>query len=249
MNNHCAIGIIPARWGSTRFPGKSLIKLAGKPLILWVIEGASRAKKLKEVIVATDDLRIKDVVESNGYQVRMTKSDHPSGTDRVAEVAALFDADVIVNIQGDEPLIDPDLLDMLVDVMNSNSKWDMATAADVVYDEKIASKPSVVKVVCDSEGKALYFSRALIPFKRDADNQSVERLRHIGVYAYRKDFLMRLVTEPPCFLENIEKLEQLRALYIGGKIFVVRTKYAGIGVDTPGDVKIVEEILKKDKNI
>ncbi len=240
------IGVIPARWASTRLPGKSLVMICGKPLIQWVVEGASRAKKLDSLIVATDDRRIAAAAEKAGAKAVMTRPDHPSGTDRVAEAAGGMKADVIINIQGDEPLIDPGLIDRLADLMAADKSWDMATAAAPIENEADLNNPSVVKVVWDASKRALYFSRSAIPFIRDGSAKAGKGLhwRHVGIYAYRKAFLERMVKTPPCDLEKAEKLEQLRALHIGGRIAVLETAEAGIGVDTPADVKYVEEMIR-----
>jgi len=240
------IGVIPSRWGSTRFPGKSLALICGKPLIQWVIERTLRARKLSEVIVATDDLRIVDAVCGTGARAVMTKPDHPSGTDRIAEAVGRTKADVIINIQGDEPLIDPGLIDRLACSMLVRREWDMATAAAPLTDEKDLKASSVVKVVWTRAGQALYFSRSVIPFVRDSDTDSTGLYwRHVGIYAYRTAFLKKLVKTAPCALEKSEKLEQLRALYIGGRILVLKVERAGIGVDTPADVKYVERELSR----
>lgn len=243
-----AVGIIPARWGSTRFPGKSLALICGKPLIQWVVENSLKAKKIKTVIVATDDSRIADAVVKIGVKAVMTRTDHASGTDRIAEVANDLQVDIIVNIQGDEPLISPLLIDKLVECMEGG-KWDMATAASPISDETELQNKSVVKVVCTLDGQALYFSRNVIPFLYDSKDLSVQEhsllyWRHIGIYAYTKVFLGRLMKTQPTLLERSERLEQLRALQIGGRIFVVRSESAGVGVDTPGDIEKVERILK-----
>lgn len=239
------IGVIPARWGSTRLPGKSLIKICGKPLIQWVLEAVKRAKNIDGLLVATDDRRIFDVVESLGERAVMTREDHPSGTDRIAEAIAGTDAGIVVNIQGDEPLIDPLLIDSLADLMKADDKWDMATAATLIDDEVELATSSVVKVVWGADRQALYFSRSVIPFVRDG-LQSGEQVhwRHLGIYAYRRSFLEKLVKTPPCLLEKAEKLEQLRALHIGARMVVVETGSAGIGVDTPEDLKVVEMVLR-----
>lgn len=239
------VGVIPARWGSTRLPGKSLLPICGKPLIQWVVERVKRAKCLDSIMVATDDRRIADVVESLGVQAVMTRIDHPSGTDRVAEAVSGVGAEVIINIQGDEPLINPALIDNLAGIMTSNKGWDMATAAVPIHEDADLNNPSVVKVVWDENHRALYFSRSVIPFVRDDDTEGVIHWRHIGIYAYANAFLEKLVATPPCELEKVEKLEQLRALYIGGKMAVSETESAGIGVDTPEDVRRVEKILCK----
>ena len=240
------VGVIPSRWASTRLPGKSLISICGKPLVQWVVEAAGKASLIDELLVATDDQRIVDAVEPLGIRAVMTSPDHPSGTDRIAEAISGMDAELIVNIQGDEPLLDASLLDQLVQVMRDDKSWDMATAATPILDESDINESSVVKVVTAEDGRALYFSRSVIPFIRDNDGFSVTELymRHLGVYAYRRAFLEKLVNTLPCALENAEKLEQLRALYIGAKMIVVGTEDAGIGVDTPEDVIKVEKIIE-----
>lgn len=241
-----ALGVIPARYASTRFPGKSLAEICGKPLICWVVENALKAKRLDEVIVATDDERIVEAVKGLNARAVMTREDHQSGTDRIAEAVEGTAADAIVNIQGDEPLIDPGLIDELAGVLQESGDFDMATAAAVIDDVKMLGRPQVVKVVCDRNRKALYFSRSVIPHIRDGvieENLPLYR-RHIGIYAYRREFLMRMVAEPPCELEKAEKLEQLRALHIGGRIAVLDTEESGIGVDTPDDAAIVEKELR-----
>jgi len=240
------IGVIPSRWGSTRFPGKSLYPISGRPLVEWVVDAVKRAKELDEVMVATDDKRIADALEGK-VKVVMTRADHPSGTDRVAEAAGATDDDIVINIQGDEPLIDPDLIDRLVRRMKEDPGWSMATAATPVKSLDDLQAATVVKVVLAEDGGALYFSRLPIPCRRDgeAELDSGLYMRHLGIYAYRGDFLSRLVKEPPCLLEKTESLEQLRALYIGGRIAVIITEDEGVGVDCPEDVPRVEEILKR----
>lgn len=239
------IGVVPARYAATRLPGKCLIPLCGKPLIYWVLKNALRAKRLEKVILATDDTRIAEAAEELGVESIMIRSDHVSGTDRIAEAVSGIDAGIIVNIHGDEPLIDPDLIDRLVTVLSDNG-WDMATAAAPLRDKADLGKPSVVKVVCDESGRALYFSRSVIPFIRDGDvDGAAAYRRHIGIYAYRKAFLQKMVSVPQCLLEKAEKLEQLRALYIGGRIKVVEAGECGIGVDTSENVKTVEQEIKR----
>ena len=240
------IGVIPSRWGSTRFPGKSLHPICGKPLVQWVVEAAQKACLLDEVIVATDDERIAEAV--HGFaRVAMTRPDHPSGTDRVAEAAGAGDEDIVINIQGDEPLINPTLIDALAERMKSDTGWAMATVACPIRSMRDLEARTVVKVVVAQDGGALYFSRLPIPFRRDGapDLGGGLYLRHIGIYAYRGGFLKRLVAEPPCALEKSESLEQLRALYLGGRIAVIQADEPGVGVDTPEDVAIVEKLLKK----
>jgi 3-deoxy-manno-octulosonate cytidylyltransferase (CMP-KDO synthetase) len=240
------IGVIPSRWGSTRFPGKSLYPILGKPLVEHVVDAVGGATRLDEVIVATDDRRIADALEGKA-RVVMTRADHPSGTDRVAEAAAAGDDDIVINIQGDEPLISPELIDRLALRMLDDAGWAMATAATPIRSVEDLRAPTVVKVVTARDGAALYFSRLPIPCRRDgeADVASGLYFRHLGIYAYRGDFLKRLVAEPPCPLEQTECLEQLRALYIGGRIAVIETEEQGVGVDCPEDVPRVEAILKE----
>ena len=241
------VGIIPSRYGSSRFPGKPLSVLAGKPLVAWVVDAVKKAKSLDDVIVATDDLRIKDAVEAHGGRAVMTPSELPSGTDRIACAAGDFaDDDILVNIQGDEPLIDPGLIDNLVARMKSDLKWDMATAVSPIRTACDLAAKTVVKVVLDRDDGALYFSRCPIPCDRDHEPDLAGGLyvRHLGIYAYRGSFLKRYIAEPPCALELTEKLEQLRALWMGGKIAVIRTEDQGVGVDTPEDAERVAKILE-----
>jgi len=241
-----AVGVIPARWHSTRFPGKSLAVLCGKPLIVWVVENARRARMLDALIVATDDERILRAVRDCGVEAVLTRAEHPSGTDRVAEAVRNVEADIVVNIQGDEPLIDPGLIDRLVRALLARRDWDMATAAAPMVRREQVAVPGVVKVVCDAEGRALYFSRSVIPFARGAP-EGIGPVplyrRHIGIYAYRKTFLERLVATPPCELEQTECLEQLRALFIGARILVLDSHEQGIGVDTPEDLEYVAQLI------
>lgn len=240
------IGIIPSRFGSSRFPGKPLAMLAGKPLVVWVVEACKKAKSLDDVIVATDDTRIFDTVVTAGGKAVMTPSSLPSGTDRIACAAGDFaDDDILVNIQGDEPLIDPQLIDALALKLRLETRWDMATAVTPIKSLEDLQAKSVVKVVLDKDDGALYFSRAAIPFNRDnePDLSSSMYVRHLGIYAYRGGFLKRFIAAPQCELEKIEKLEQLRALYLGAKIAVVRTNDEGVGVDTPEDAERVANIL------
>lgn len=239
-------GIIPSRFGSSRFPGKPLAMLAGKPLVAWVVEAVKRAKSLDEVLVATDDERIVKAVEAYGGRAVMTPSDLPSGTDRIACAAGDFaDDDILVNIQGDEPLIDPRLIDELAMKLKLDLKWSMATAVTPIRKVSDFAAKTVVKVVLDREGGALYFSRSPIPCDRDhePDLSSGLYVRHLGIYAYRGAFLRKYVAESPCALEKTEKLEQLRALWMGAKIAVVRTEDEGVGVDTPEDAERVAGIL------
>lgn len=241
------IGIIPARWASTRLPGKSLVQLCGRPMIQRVVERAQAATTLSAVLVATDDMRIAEAVRGFGGNAVMTKPDHPSGTDRIAEAAAGIDADLVVNIQGDEPLLEPSLIDRLVRQMQADATWDMGTAAAPIHCEEDLASSSVVKVVWGEQHQALYFSRSLIPCVRDREDAGMEGLywRHLGLYAYRTAFLRRLVAAPPCKLEKAEKLEQLRALYMGARMVVIETTDTGVGVDTPADVVRVERMIRE----
>lgn len=243
-----AVGVIPARWESTRFPGKSLATIAGKPLIVRVVERVRQCTSLAEILVATDDERIVSAVAGTGARAVMTRSDHPSGTDRVAEAVRKVSADIVVNVQGDEPLIDPSLIDRLVACLRAAATWDMATAATSIRDATMLDNPSVVKVVCGAEGRALYFSRSVIPHIRDRGNVDATDMhwRHLGVYAYRRPFLERLVAASPSRLELAECLEQLRALHLGAAICVLETADRGIGVDTPADVQYVERVIREE---
>lgn len=241
------VGVIPARYGSTRLPGKSLLPIAGKPLIQHVVERAGLAHRLDALVVATDDERIADAARAAGAEAVMTRPDHPSGTDRVAEAAEGLNAEIVINIQGDEPLISPALIDELAELMQVDAGWDMATAATPLLNDGDLRNPSVVKVVCGEGGRALYFSRSPIPFIRDEGFESAEPLYwwHVGIYAYRMEFLRRLVATPPSVLERAERLEQLRALHIGGRIAVLKTQERAAGVDTPEDVVRVERLLRE----
>ena len=244
-------GIIPSRFGSSRFPGKPLAVLAGKPLVAWVVEAVRRASSLDDVFVATDDERIVEAVERCGGKAVMTPSDLPSGTDRIACAARNFlggdfaDDDILVNVQGDEPLVDPALVDALAGRLKGDARWDMATAVAPIKAASDFAAKTVVKVVLDRDDGALYFSRAPIPCERDGEPDFTSGLfvRHLGIYAYRGAFLRRYVAEPPCALEKAEKLEQLRALWMGAKIAVVRTEDEGVGVDTPEDAERVGKLL------
>lgn len=242
------IGIIPARYGSSRFPGKPLALIAGKSLIQRVVEQCQQARSLSEVIVATDDTRI---FEAAGAfcRVEMTSPDHPSGSDRIAEVAGRAQCDAVINIQGDEPLIDPRVIDAVAAALD----WaEISTAAARIAALEEYDNPDVVKVVVNRAGRALYFSRRTIPYARDAASGSVSEqlaafpfLKHIGIYGYRREALLRLVALPVSALERAEKLEQLRALENGLEIVVVQVNYNSIGVDSPGDVEKVERLLSE----
>jgi 3-deoxy-manno-octulosonate cytidylyltransferase (CMP-KDO synthetase) len=231
--------IIPARYASTRLPGKPLLRETGKYLIQHVYERAVQAKCASDVIVATDDERIFDAVRSFGGRVVMTRADHPSGTDRIAEVAAHLPTDVVINLQGDEPQIEPGSLDLLAGLLGSDTASDMATLAVPIADRDTYLSPNVVKVVCDDRGRALYFSRSPIPMVRDGEPdfsaQPARFLQHLGIYAYRRGFLLKIAATPPHPLEHTEKLEQLRVLGTGGTIRVGLVSHAHRGVDTCND--------------
>jgi 3-deoxy-manno-octulosonate cytidylyltransferase (CMP-KDO synthetase) len=239
------LGVIPARFASTRFPGKSLASLAGKTILQHVFERSRAAQYLTQVIIATDDERIADAARSFGAPVRMTRSDHPSGTDRVAEVVSSDTADLIVNIQGDEPLIDPAAIDAAVLAMIDDFDCQMGTLKKAIENPGEISNPNVVKVVTDRAGRALYFSRSAIPFVRADDRNAgkVTRYKHIGLYVYRRDFLLRYSDLPVGPLEQFERLEQLRALENGHSIRVVETEYESLGVDTPEDLDRVAQLF------
>jgi 3-deoxy-manno-octulosonate cytidylyltransferase (CMP-KDO synthetase) len=244
------LGIIPARYASTRFPGKPLHLIAGKPLIQHVVEQCQQAKSLTEVVVATDDERIAAAVQKF-CRVEMTRADHPSGSDRIAEVARRCACDAVVNIQGDEPLIDPSVVNAVAEALRD---CEMSTAATPIKHAAEYDNPNVVKVVVNGAGRALYFSRRTIPYLREAASRSASEqlaafpfLKHLGIYGFRRDTLLQLVQFPVSTLENAEKLEQLRALDNGIPIAVVRVEYDSIGVDVPEDVARVETILNNPK--
>jgi 3-deoxy-manno-octulosonate cytidylyltransferase (CMP-KDO synthetase) len=237
--------IIPARYQSTRFPGKPLAKICGKPMIQWVYENSKRAEKISHVVVATDDDRIAEAVYSFGGNVIMTSDQNRSGTDRVAEAAAkmgLSPIDIIVNVQGDQPLIDPRCLDDLVGPFFDDPEISMSTLAFKIVRKEEIIDPKHVKVTFDRLGFALYFSRSPIPFGRDRDIH-FDTYRHLGVYVYTRKYLDIFRNLPEGHLEQIEKLEQLRALEHGHKIKVIITKYDSPEVDVAEDIERVEEIL------
>jgi 3-deoxy-manno-octulosonate cytidylyltransferase (CMP-KDO synthetase) len=236
-----SIGIIPARYASTRLPGKPLAEIAGRPMIQHVYERACRARSLDDVIVATDDGRIVEAVRGFGGKAALTSADHRSGTDRLAEVAAGLSADVIVNIQGDEPLVEPAEIDLLVAPFGRRRRLGMTTLATPITSNEDFQDPAVVKVVVDRRGYALYFSRQAIPYERDG--RTGERLKHVGMYAYRRSFLLAFARLSPTPLETAESLEQLRALEHGFPIYVVRSAHDAISVDTEADLARVRALL------
>jgi 3-deoxy-manno-octulosonate cytidylyltransferase (CMP-KDO synthetase) len=237
------VAVIPARWASTRFPGKPLALLAGRPLVLHVLDACRSSAAFSDVRVATDDARIADAVSQAGGTVELTAPGHPSGTDRVAEVAARLPSavEVVLNVQGDEPLVHPEALRALAGAFGDPSV-EMATLVRPLRSEE-RSNPHVVKVVLDLRSDALYFSRADIPFTRDGS--PAERWAHQGLYGYRRVTLLRLAALAPTPLERAESLEQLRALENGIRIRCVRTMYAGIGVDTPEDLARAASLLRQ----
>jgi 3-deoxy-manno-octulosonate cytidylyltransferase (CMP-KDO synthetase) len=238
------VGIIPARWGSTRFPGKALHFIAGKPLLQHVWERCGRAKMLDAVIVATDDMRIAEAAFTWGAEVSLTNTRHASGTDRIAEVAAkLRGVSHIINIQGDEPLVDPKLIDQLARRMQRDRKIEMITAVHPFENPGDTRSPHQVKAVLDRANRALYFSRSVIPFAGNRSHGSHKTYRHQGIYGYQRELLLRFVRWKPTPLERAEGLEQLRALENGVKIYVVVTKCGSLGVDTPDDARSVERRL------
>ena len=242
------VAILPARYGSTRFPGKALALLAGKPMIQHVLERTAQATLVDQVIVATDDQRIIDAVTAVGGTAVMTSPEHETGTDRLAEVAQTLDASIIVNVQGDEPLIDPAVIDLAIEPLRKDPTLQMSTLCSPITQIEDYYSPNVVKVVRDNHHNALYFSRSPIPLVRDhqqltqADIESgvVTAYKHIGLYAYRRTFLLQYAALPQTPLESAEKLEQLRALENGVTIRVLLTDHDSIGVDTPEDLTRAE---------
>lgn len=250
LSNTAAVGIIPARYGSTRFPGKPLALIAGKPMIQRVYENAVKAKLLTEVIIATDDKRIADLAESIGAKFVMTDTGIPTGTERVAAAAENSDADIILNIQGDEPLVPPELLDELVSTLIQNPDIPVCTPVTRIKSQNDLTDPNQARVVFDNNNRALYFTRSVIPFNRDIEEKSnwlqeTEYWKHIGIYCFRKDFLFKFVKLPESRLEKAEKLEQLRFLENGYQVNVVKTNYSPVCVDVPDDIQKVELIIKE----
>ena len=234
-----ALGIIPARWSSTRFPGKPLHQIVDKPLLRHVWERCLRATNLESVIIATDDMRIARAAFDWGAEVALTSPRHNSGTDRVAEIVKNATGfDYVVSIQGDEPLVDPRLIDKLVEKLHSDRAIDIITAAHRFENPGEASSPHQVKVVVDENSRALYFSRAAIPFPRNPSK--IKYLRHQGIYGFRREALLQFVKWKPTPLERAESLEQLRALENGVKVHVLVTRHGSPGVDTPADAKALE---------
>jgi 3-deoxy-manno-octulosonate cytidylyltransferase (CMP-KDO synthetase) len=242
------IAVIPARWASSRFPGKPLALIKGKPMIQWVFEQASRAKTVSEVIVATDDVRILELVRGFGGNAVMTSPDHESGTDRIAEVVREMKCEIVVNVQGDEPLIPPANIDLIVQPLLDGVLESAVTLRILIKTHGELMDRNITKVVADKSGSALYFSKAPIPWDRDGKDSPVDPLKpfwykHIGLYAYRKKFLMEFAGLPGSNLEKLEKLEQLRILENGYNIKVVETVLDSIGVDCEADLALIEKCL------
>ncbi len=246
--------IIPARYGSTRFPGKALADLAGKPMIQHVYERTVRATHISDVIIATDDERIANAVRRFGGNFVMTSTDHETGTDRLAEVARKIESNIVVNVQGDEPLIEPAMIDQAVEPFLSDPKLEMGTLKCRIKCLHDFLSPNVVKVVTDANSNALYFSRSPLPFFRDKWQDLKDEAfasgrllchKHVGLYVYRRDFLIKFSTMPQTTLEKSEKLEQLRALENGTVIRVVETGFESLGVDTPEDLNKARERMMK----
>jgi len=254
-----AVAIIPARYDSVRLPGKALLEIAGKPMICWVVERALAARNIARAIVATDDERIANAVEAAGYEAVMTSARHRSGTDRIAEAAAsLGDAEIIVNVQGDEPLISPDTIERAVKALSEDAHAGIVTTWEPIASTAEVLSPDVVKVVVDERERAIYFSRSPVPYPRDAARQhgSLEAAienepgllaafrKHTGLYVYRRDVLLAFATWPQSALERLESLEQLRALEHGVKITAIKASTASIGVDTVTDLQRVRAAMK-----
>jgi 3-deoxy-manno-octulosonate cytidylyltransferase (CMP-KDO synthetase) len=253
------LGVIPARFASTRFPGKPLKLVAGKPLLQWVVEAVKSSKKITQVWVATDDERIAELAKSLNVKVAMTDSELPTGSDRVWQAVKNSAAEIVVNIQGDEPLLRGEVLDSLIQPMIDDRSLEMATLGRPLNEEALLS-PNTAKIVLNAQHEAIYFSRFPIPFSRqkwagvapksetDAELQGLSEtvLKHVGLYAYRKSFLEKFCAQKPVGVEILESLEQLRALYLGARIKVVRTEHESWGVDTPEDVAKIEAMIAKN---
>jgi 3-deoxy-manno-octulosonate cytidylyltransferase (CMP-KDO synthetase) len=238
--------VIPSRYGSGRLPGKPLILLAGRPLILHVLERAKEIKGVDQVIVATDDERIAKAVEQEGEQAILTPEDLKTGSDRVGWVIKKFECDIVVNLQGDEPLIDTIAIEQAIDALKKNNDIHVTTLGFPIKNKKVWQDPNVVKIITDENQNAIYFSRESIPFFRNGKFQQLEGLfQHLGVYIFRREFLLKYLEWESSPLELAEKLEQLRILAKGYKIKVIQTDSPSFGVDTPNDVARVEEMLKK----
>jgi 3-deoxy-manno-octulosonate cytidylyltransferase (CMP-KDO synthetase) len=238
------LAVIPARHASSRFPGKLVAPIAGKPMIQHVVERVRRAKRVSRVLVATDDAAIRDAVQGFGGEAVLTRRDHLTGTDRVAEVAAHIAAGIYLNVQGDEPLIDPETIDELVSALDEDPSVPIAGTCVAIIQPNDIMDPNITKVVRDFDGNALYFSRAPVPWVRErGETVAARHWKHIGLYAFRREALLDFPTLPPGELERLEQLEQLRWLENGYRIRVVETAYDAISVDVPGDIDRVEKVL------
>lgn len=245
-----AVGIIPARYPSTRFPGKPLTLICGKPMIQYVVEQSRKASLLDDVLVATDDARVVEAVRQVGCEGILTDPDLPSGTDRIASVAKSLDAEIVINIQGDEPMIHPEDINKVVEILKNNDDAVMSTLVQQITDPIELTDVNIVKVVLNQRNEALYFSRSLIPFMRDETDiakrcQLHPYYKHIGLYGYRRSFLIEAAKWPVSPLEKIEKLEQLRILEKGYAIHVAETENSFFGVDVPSDVEKIEALMNK----
>ena len=242
-----AVGVIPARYASTRFEGKVIKDLCGKPVIQHVYERAKKAKLLDDVIIAADDDRVVEAVEAFGGKVVFTSKQHTTGTDRLAEVVNALDVKIIVNIQGDEPLINPMVIDDLVRAMQKDKTLAMATVVKKSTSEDEFKSPDVVKAILDDENMAMYFSRSPVPTLLRPGSEGAYFYKHLGIYAYSNDFLFTFKKLPASYLEKGERLEQLRALENGYKIKAIETKFETVGVDTPADLELARLIMSKEK--
>ncbi len=240
------VAVIPVRYGAQRFPGKALAPIHNKPMVQWVVEGVSQARKISQIIVATDDSRIADCVQSLNVEVVMTDPDLPSGSDRVYQAIKNRHENLILNIQGDEPLISGKLIDQMAESMMAEDQWEMITLGRTINKEELLS-PNTAKIVLNERGHAQYFSRFAIPYSRNEINDANAGacLKHIGIYGYKKEFLKKFCQTAVSPAEKMEGLEQLRALYIGGRIKVLKVDYESWGVDVPADIEVVEKLLKE----
>jgi 3-deoxy-manno-octulosonate cytidylyltransferase (CMP-KDO synthetase) len=252
--NGKVLAVIPARWASSRFPGKPLAEILDKPLVQWVFEQAQKASLVSEIVIATDDQRIFDAVRAFGGKAVMTSPDHQSGTDRSAEVAKNSECDIVVNIQGDEPLMPPENIDLVIKPLFSSLDLPVSTLMIAIRSLDEMFNPNICKVVVDDKGRALYFTRAPVPYDRDSwpdaihstnTNTDIKGYKHIGMYAYRKSFLMQFSELKTSRLENLEKLEQLRILENGYSIQVMETDQNSVGVDRPEDLTEVAQLINK----
>lgn len=239
------IAVIPVRYGAQRFPGKPLAPILDKPMIQWVVEGVTQSQLIKKVIVATDDQRIADTCAVLDVEVVMTDSELASGSDRVYQACQNHPEEYIINIQGDEPLIEGTLLDKMATQMLESPDWEMMTFGRKMTEEALLS-PNTAKIILDKNQRALYFSRFPIPYSREKDQSDLSGcLKHIGIYGYKKSFLKKFCETSVQTIEKMEGLEQLRALYLGARLNVIEVDYESWGVDTPEDIEVVEKLLRK----